>query len=162
MDLKQKSTMENNIKELINVINNEYALNIFEDTREKEYVEARAIFSNIMYRHHKVGYTDIGRMLGKKHGSIFNYIKKIETWIKHDQVLRDKYYNILEAYSCGMRTGTPEETSKVWYENIILKSKLEKIEQKMNHGIHSMIETIPEEKKGLIRERLESIIRMNC
>lgn len=154
--------MESNIEELVKVINNEYDVDIFKDSREKEYIEARAIFSNIMYRYHNLGYTDISRILNKKHGSIFNYIKKIEIWIKHDPNLRQKYMNILSVYSQGMRTGTPEETSKIWYENIVLNTKLERLEKKLNSGIYKMIDSIPEDKKGLIQERLESIIRMNC
>ena len=162
MDLKQNYTMENKIEELLSIISNEYDANIFSSSRERECVEARAIFSNILFSYQHMGYTKIGRILGKKHCTIYHYIKNFDNWIKYDDRLRSKYLNILSVYSKGMNIGNVDETRKIWYENIVLSSKVKDLEEKLSSGLHALVDTVPNDKKFLIYERLELIIKMNC
>lgn len=154
--------MENNINKLIEIIDFEYDVNIFNKDRTQECVEARAIFAKIMYSYHHMGYTKIGRILKKNRATIYHYIKNFDNWIKYDDRLRNKYLNILSVYSRGMEIGDLEETRKIWYENIVLSAKNEKLEERLSSGLHALVDTIPSDKRFLIYERLESIIKMNC
>jgi hypothetical protein len=154
--------MENRVKDLLDIISNEYDTDIFSNSRERDCVEARAIFSKILYSNHHLGYTKIARELGKNHATIYHYIKNFDSWMKYDERLKSKYLNILSVYSKGMEIGSVEDTRKIWYENIVLSTKLEKLESTMSSSLHALVSKVPNDKKGLVYERLENIIRMNC
>lgn len=162
MDLKQKYTMENKVENLLNVISNEYGVDIFSSSRERDCVEARAIFSKILYSNHHMGYTKIGRLLSKNHATIYHYIKNFDSWIKYDDRLKSKYLNILSVYSKDIEIGSVEDTRKIWYENIILSTKVERLEDKLSSGLYALLDKVPENKAFIVYERLESIIKMNC
>ena len=154
--------MENNINELIKIMEFEYNVDIFNSNRTQDCVEARAIFSKIMYSYHHMGYTKIGRMLGKNHATIYHYIKNFDSWIKYDDRLRNKYFNVLNVYSKGLEIKDINETNKVWYDNIVLSTKDERLENKLQSGLHALVDKVPEDKVSIVYERLESIIKMNC
>lgn len=154
--------MESKIDELLSIISNEYDTDIFSKSRERECVEARAIFSKILYSYHGMGYSKIGRILKKNHATIYHYIKNFEDWIKYDEILKSKYFNILNVYSRGLDIKDVEETNKIWYKNIILSTKVEKLENKMSSRLHALLDRVPKDKESIVYERLESIIRMNC
>jgi hypothetical protein len=162
MDLKQNYTMENRVENLLNIILSEYGVDIFSNSRERDHVEARAIFSKILYSHQHLGYTKIGRVLGKNHATIYHYIKNFDAWIKYDDRLKSKYLNILSVFSKDMEIGSIEDTRKIWYENIILSTKIEKLEAKLSSELYALLDKVPENKAFLVYERLESIIKMNC
>jgi len=54
------------------------------------------------------------------------------------------------------------ETNKVWYDNIVLSTKVEKLENKLKSGLHALVDKVPADKVSIVYERLESIIKMNC
>lgn len=154
--------MENNINELIKILMFEYDVDIFNKSREKDCVEARAIFSKIMYSYHNIGYTKIGRILGKNHATVYHYIKNFDAWIKYDESFKKKYFNILSVYSNGLEIKDINDTNKVWYENIILSAKIESLETKLSSGLYALLDKVPQNKAFIVYERLESIIKMNC
>jgi hypothetical protein len=154
--------MENNINELIRIMEFEYNVDIFNKSREKDHVEARAIFSKIMYSYHNIGYTKVGRILKKDHATIYHYIKNFDSWIKYDDRFRNKYFNILNVYSKGLEIKDISETNKIWYDNIVLSTKVEKLENKLSSGLYALLDKVPENKAFIVYERLESIIKMNC
>jgi hypothetical protein len=61
-----------------------------------------------------------------------------------------------------MEIGSVEDTRKIWYENIILSTKIEKLEAKLSSELYALLDKVPENKAFLVYERLESIIKMNC
>lgn len=154
--------MESRIEELLSIISNEYDTDIFKNKRDRECVEARAIFSKILYSYHHMGYTKIGRILKKNHATIYHYIKNFDHWTKYDDALKTRYLNILNVYSNNLDINKIEEVNKIWYKNIVLSTKVEKLENKLSSKLHALIDTVPRDKVDLVYERLESIIRMNC
>ena len=61
-----------------------------------------------------------------------------------------------------MEIGSIEDTRKIWYENIILSTKIEKLEAKLSSELYALLDKVPKNKEFLVYERLESIIKMNC
>lgn len=154
--------MEINVQGLMSSINYEFGVDLMADTRERSIVEARTIFSKIMYTHHRFGYTKISRILNKNHATIYHYIKSFDHLYQYDSVFKERYMNVMNAYLSGSRCTDTEEAGKIMYENIVLSSKIKDLERKLSSPLHRLVDTIPVEKSGLIRERLELIIKMNC
>lgn len=154
--------MEINVQGLMSSINYEFGVDLMADTRERSIVEARTIFSKIMYTHHRFGYTKISRILNKNHATIYHYIKSFDHLYQYDPVFKERYMNVMNAYLSGSRCTDIEEAGKIMYENIVLSSKIKDLERKLSSPLHRLVDTIPIEKSGLIRERLELIIKMNC
>jgi hypothetical protein len=50
----------------------------------------------------------------------------------------------------------------VWYDNIVLSTKVERLENKLKSGLHTLVDKVPADKVSIVYERLESIIKMNC
>lgn len=159
MDLKQKYTMES---KLIDIINNEYGLDILESTRDKYRVEARVIFSKIMKSQCNYGYTKIGRVLHKNHATIIYYIKIFDDWFDYDQLFRDRYLKILDVYSSRAELKDINTANKLIYDNVVLEGKIKKLEKTLNRRLHRLISEVPDNKEELIFDRLLVIMKMNC
>ena len=154
--------MENRVENLLSVISSEYGVDIFSNSRDRDCVEARAIFSKILYSNHHMGYTKICRILKKNHATIYHYVKNFDSWMRYDDRLKSKYLNILSVYSRDIEIGSLEDTRRVWYENIVLSTKVEALESRLSNKLHALVDGVPKDKVPLIYERLELIIKMNC
>jgi len=69
-------------------------VSIMEDTRKRDTVEARMIFSKILREDFSYSYQSIGRYLSKDHATILHYVRSINQISRYDKVLYDKYVKI--------------------------------------------------------------------
>ena len=162
MDLKQKYTMENKVKELISCINYECGVDIMSERRERDIVESRMIFSKIMHTQHHIGCMAISRILNKTHATVLHYLKGFDSLLKYDENFRKRYLNIMNVYLNGIEITDISEAGKIMYDNVLLKTRVMELEKKLDSKLHKLVETVPREKMSVVRERLELIIKMNC
>tara|TARA_R110000744_G_scaffold268195_2_gene381869 strand:+ start:198 stop:725 length:528 start_codon:yes stop_codon:yes gene_type:complete len=85
--LKQKFYEFDKLKEAVNSV---FGLDMMERTRKRPHVNARIVFSNILFER---GYSksEIGRYLNKNHATIIHYCKSFEGYVKTDKILSEKY-----------------------------------------------------------------------
>lgn len=75
---------------IVNIIEENLDIDIFEKCRRKDYVSARLICAKLLY---EKGYTykAIGRIMKKDHSSIIYYVRSLNNLILQDEVLKNKY-----------------------------------------------------------------------
>jgi hypothetical protein len=75
---------------IINIIEENLDIDIFEKCRRKDYVSARLICAKLLY---EKGYTykAIGRIMKKDHSSIIYYVRSLNSLILQDEKLKKKY-----------------------------------------------------------------------
>lgn len=75
-------------------------VNIFDNTRKRAYVEARALLSYILRKYKKMKYMEIVRFFHKNnksinHATIIHYIKNFESYIKFNRKLNQMMNTII-------------------------------------------------------------------
>ena len=75
-------------------------LNIFDNTRKREYVEARALLCYILRKHKKMTYREITEFFCENnkpinHATIIHYIKNFESYIKFNRKLNQMMNTIV-------------------------------------------------------------------
>lgn len=84
--------MLNTKEQIVNEIIMLSKINIFDNTRKREYVEARALLCYILRKHKKMTYREITEFFYENnksinHASIIHYIKNFESYIKFNSKL---------------------------------------------------------------------------
>ena len=82
-----KSNKINTLKEIIKEV---FLVNIDEDTRRRDVVDARRIYSKIL-REERFSFELIGESIGKNHATIIHYVRSIDNILEYDKDLREKY-----------------------------------------------------------------------
>tara|TARA_S200002703_G_C3622124_1_gene191045 strand:- start:12 stop:467 length:456 start_codon:yes stop_codon:yes gene_type:complete len=86
---------------ILNVINRELGINIFRNTRKREYVDGRALFYFILREHFKYSYTYIGKICGrygkvKNHATVLHSLRDFEIRLKYNPKFNDIIDNLTE------------------------------------------------------------------
>jgi len=97
--LKAKKEKQNNLKEIINII---YELDLMKPTRARRHVDARSIFSKIMFDEGH-GYTDIGKILNKNHATIIHNVRSANWLVENVGDFKKKYLEILKVYNSDIK-----------------------------------------------------------
>jgi hypothetical protein len=138
---------------LLNAVQEVYDLDILSVRREREYVNARIIFSYILFER-GFSKSEIGRYLGKNHATICHYCKNFPAYIKQDAMLKRMYE---EAKTVYMNSFDPVYTM----ERSELKSEVFSLREKVN-DLYSQIEESRRERKDANAEstRMEGIMKL--
>lgn len=88
--------MMNQLKRLKSLVEYEFGVDINKKTHQRNYVDARGIFSKLAKEELKLTYVEIGEFLSKSHATIINNVNKITDFISYDEDMRKTFYNILE------------------------------------------------------------------
>jgi len=73
------------------IVENYYQLDITRLTRKREYVEARAIYYNLVRDNTRMSLSTIGKTMGKDHSTVLYFIRKLRDWITYDQQIQRDY-----------------------------------------------------------------------
>lgn len=98
--MEQKSKMEEDMKNMTSIVKKVLDVDIHSKKRFREIVDARMIFSKVMYEQ---GYNicSIARFLGKNHATVIYYIKLSDHIFTSYPELHDKYMVCSEVFSDG-------------------------------------------------------------
>lgn len=93
MKYRPIESVDDEMKALKEIIEEQFEIdNLFRNTRRREYVDARMIYSKILKdRGHSV--SSIGRFLGKNHATVIHYVCNAEFLIRQEAKLRERYAN---------------------------------------------------------------------
>jgi len=80
----------NEIDELKYIINKIFGVNVMKNSRQRDVVDSRLIYSKIL-RDRKYTLKSIGRSICKDHTTILHYLNQVDHFIKHDGILAEKY-----------------------------------------------------------------------
>lgn len=64
--------------------------------RDREYVDARVIFAEIMRKHTRVTVKQLGAEIGRDHSSICHYAKIFKELLEFDEIFTEKYKIVLD------------------------------------------------------------------
>ena len=142
-------------------------LNIFKNTRRREYVEIRAVFFHILRHKHRLtlrGIQDIFEQNGKKinHATIVHSLKEYDVYCRANKDL-DKINDMFPIKSM------PKVEIKTAVQQISIIRKLHKeidnltyqLKRKSNDvtPLHKLVSKIPKERQSEAKERIELMIK---
>jgi hypothetical protein len=82
---------------LKSVINEIFLIDVDEDSRRRDVVDARRIYSKIL-RDEGCSFNSIGDSIGRDHATIMHYTKSIDSILTYDKNLRERYIACKEIY----------------------------------------------------------------
>jgi len=128
-------------------------LDICDPRRDREYVNARIIFSYILWER-GFGKSEIGRYLGKNHATICHYCKNFRAYTKQDALLKRMYEQSKAVY---MDTFDPVYTM----ERAELKNEVFSLREKVCN-LYSQLEKFRLEREAEASEatRLQGIVKL--
>jgi hypothetical protein len=141
--MEKTMKMAQEMDSLSSIVNRLLDVDIHSKRRHRKLVEARMIFSKIMYDR---GYelTSIGRFLGKNHSTIIHYIKASDYIFMSYPELHDKYVVCNEVFTEG------KEPSMLFNRRDMVRSI-----NNLNDRI-----TLLMKERGIMRKREERIKRL--
>lgn len=92
--------MEDEIEELKIIIKNILGVDVMEIKRKREVVDARRIYSKILYDRHYT-HQSIGDSIGKNHSSIIYYIKNIDILFNQENTFFSQYITCRDLFLDG-------------------------------------------------------------
>ena len=95
--------MTTKTRELINVIEDNFGVKLFDKTRIRGVIEARALFIHILRDYHKLRLIDIQRVFAEKgysihHATLLHAEKNFQDYMRFSKPLRDLTELVLEKY----------------------------------------------------------------
>lgn len=134
------------------IVEDYYKLKIDSKTRQRKYVEARAVYYKLLRENSRMSLQAIGNTMNKDHATVLHSLRQIKDWLEYDKELKRDYNTINSTLQDTMRLN-PElfkdvltmesfyeieyhrlaEESKNKYKSLLtkyhfLKSRLEKYE----------------------------------
>lgn len=127
--------LKNIIKEEINV---DLDSKNVKNCRDREFVEARAMYYALLRKYTNMTYTRIGDSVGKNHATVMHAAESLPFWLKQDEGLFNTYSKINTKFRQFL--GYDEADKKIEYnierlmENYIeLKKQYEELKNKYEH-----------------------------
>ena len=95
--------MTTKTRELIKTIEENFGVNLFDKTRLRGVIEARALFIHILRNYHKMRLIDIQRVFAEKgysihHATLLHAEKNFSDYLRFSKELRDMSEQVLETY----------------------------------------------------------------
>jgi len=76
------------LKEIVDSV---FSVDIFSDNRRRNVIDARHVYSKIL-REKGYSYESIGSSIKKNHATIIHYVKNIDSILKYDKSLSERYF----------------------------------------------------------------------
>jgi hypothetical protein len=92
-----KNLLTEELQGLIALVNETCDCDILAGGRKRKDVDGRMIFAQVLWIKGMTK-SDIGRILNKDHASVVYYIRKVESYMKHDAILRQRYSFVLDSF----------------------------------------------------------------
>ena len=171
MTLKEKGQI------LSQVVYDQLGFDVFKDTRKRNVVDARRIYSKILFDK-GYGYTEIGRTLGKNHATIMHYLRHFDVHILYSKTLKEGLQKVSYAYDLVLSDEAEEDRrsrtelitlnqrlaeriESLLKENESLKKEINEIRKKRSrhYDLYNIIETrVNSENENLIKVKLNHLL----
>jgi len=76
------------------IIEDYYNFKLDSTTRQRKYVEARAIYYYILRNKFNYSLSAIAETLNKNHATVLHFTKQFDSWLMYDRVIRTDYQQI--------------------------------------------------------------------
>ena len=76
------------------IIEDYYNFKLDSATRQRKYVEARAIYYYILRNKFHYSLSAIAKTLNKNHATVLHFTKQFDSWLMYDRVIRTDYQQI--------------------------------------------------------------------
>jgi hypothetical protein len=134
------------VREIVNTV---FDLDITENTRQRDYVEARAVYYKILRTHERMSLSRISGSLRRNHATVIHSLNTFEMMIKHNADLEAMYRKCLMLYFEETGKTHLDEYRELFYSPIHKENKL-----------HKLCDRVPEELVDNVYIRLEAIVNM--
>jgi len=74
-----------------NLVEDYYKLKIDSKTRQRKYVEARAIYYKLLRENSRMSLQAIGKTMNRDHATALHSIRQIKDWLEYDKQLRQDF-----------------------------------------------------------------------
>lgn len=115
------------------IVNKVFGLKLVTETRQRPYVEARAVFYKLMRDVYKKHLQTIGQKTNRTHASVINGVKNARDWIEIDHCFRNKYneaLSLVNSYNKTFEAYLPED--ELAEQNFLLKQKIKLLTLQVN------------------------------
>jgi len=92
--------MKKEVEELIDIIKNEFGIDIRKNIRRRAYVDGRLVFAKIL-TDRGYGVSDLGRAIGKHHSSIIHHRDNANDLLETNPAFTEKYIVCKEKFMSG-------------------------------------------------------------
>ena len=136
------------------IVEDFYKLKIDLKTRQRKYVEARAIYYKLLRDNSRMSLEAIGKTMNRDHATALHSLKNIKDWLEYDEQLRQDYKTISERVEHAAKINPDFLTEAVSIEGFYeieykkLEEEYKKLEEKHNYIVNNKIaEALVEEAK---------------
>jgi len=84
------------------IIEDYYNFKLDSATRQRKYVEARAIYYYILRNKFNYSLSAIAETLNKNHATVLHFTKQFDSWLMYDRVIRTDYQQIENRLNTAM------------------------------------------------------------
>ena len=136
------------------IVEDFYKLKIDLKTRQRRYVEARAIYYKLLRDNSRMSLEAIGKTMNRDHATALHSLKNIKDWLEYDEQLRQDYETLNKRVEHASKLNSDFFTEAVSIEGFYeieykkLEEEYKKLEEKHNYIVNNKIaEALVEEAK---------------
>ena len=85
------------------IVEDYYKLKIDSKTRQRKYVEARAVYYKLLRENSRMSLQAIGNTMNKDHATVLHSLRQIKDWLEYDKQLKRDYNTINSTLQDAMR-----------------------------------------------------------
>lgn len=85
------------------IVEDYYKLKIDSKTRQRKYVEARAVYYKLLRENSRMSLQAIGNTMNKDHATVLHSLRQIKDWLEYDKQLKRDYNTINSRLQDTMR-----------------------------------------------------------
>ena len=129
------------------IVEDFYKLKIDLKTRQRKYVEARAIYYKLLRDNSRMSLEAIGKTMNRDHATALHSLKNIKDWLEYDEQLRQDYQTLNKRVEHAARLN-PDFLSQAVSIEGFYEIEYKKLEEKHNYIVNNKIaEALVEEAK---------------
>jgi hypothetical protein len=129
------------------IVEDFYKLKIDSNTRQRKYVEARAIYYKLLRDNSRMSLEAIGKTMNRNHATALYSLKNIEDWLEYDEQLKQDYETLNKRVEHAAKINPDFFTQAVSIEGYY-EIEYKKLEEKHNYIVNNKIaEALVEEAK---------------
>ena len=153
---------------LKNIIELETEINVDIVSRKRNFVEARALYYNLLRDVLGMTLQSIADTVKKNHATVLHSINNFDILLSYNEDMKKSYSNIICMIShYNSRSMDNSEIGRLRYNNTLLSIKVNELTDNIAlmrnvSRLHELIDRVPAEKEELMYERISAIVRMNC